>query len=354
MSRNSKILEWLAAHKEASHNELTGLIASADNSTLDYAAGLAREIASEVYGRKVYLRGLVEISNRCACGCYYCGLRAENCNVERYALSEEEIVRSCGECYVLGLRSFVLQSGEVHDRAEEVARVVRRLKEEYSDASVTLSLGEQPIEVYDRWRKAGADRYLLRHETATPEHYARLHPARQTYESRMRCLRALRSLGYQVGAGFMVGSPYQTEEELAREVEYLLELRPEMVGIGPFIPQHSTPFADMPRGGVEKTLLMVSLVRLALPKALIPSTTALASSDDSGMVRGILAGANVVMPNITPERYRPNYAIYDGKKSVGTESGEGIELLRRELAGVGYTVAMERGDHPDYVEKTKS
>lgn len=351
MSRNSKILEWLATHNEASHKELAGLIASADDSTLDYAAGLAREIASEVYGRKVYLRGLVEISNRCACGCYYCGLRAENSNVERYALSEEEILGACREGYVLGLRSFVLQSGEVYDRAEEIARVVRRLKEEYPDAAVTLSLGEQSEEVYALWREAGADRYLLRHETASREHYERLHPERQIYEARMRCLGTLRSLGYQVGAGFMVGSPYQREEELAREVEFLRELRPEMVGIGPFIPQSNTPFASHRRGSVELTLLMVSLARLALPKALIPATTALASSDGRGTVRGVLSGANVVMPNVTPQQYRPHYAIYDGKKSSGSESGEGLRLLQGELEGVGYTAAMERGDHPDFIKK---
>ena len=335
MSRNSKILEWLAAHNEASHKELAGLIASADDSTLDYAAGLAREIMSEVYGRKVYLRGLVEISNRCACGCYYCGLRAENSNVERYALSKEEIMGACTEGYRLGLRSFVLQGGEVRDNAESVADVVRTIK-------------QMMPEVYAFWREAGADRYLLRHETATKEHYARLHPERQTYESRMRCLGTLRSLGYQVGAGFMVGSPYQREEELARDVEFLLELRPEMVGIGPFIPQSNTPFANMKRGSMEQTLLMLSLVRIALPKVLLPATTALASSDKSGTVRGVLSGANVVMPNITPPQYRPHYAIYDGKKSIGSESGEGLRLLQEELLGVGYTAAMERGDHPDF------
>lgn len=348
MSAYKPILEWLALHHEASHEELRKVIATADGEVLNYASGLAREVAQDNFGKGVYIRGLVEISNRCSGGCYYCGLRAENLAVARYALSEEEIVRACSEGYAKGLRSFVLQGGEVHEGAERVAYLVQRIKRLMPDAAVTLSLGEQPSEVYDEWRKAGADRYLLRHETATKEHYERLHPARMSYENRLRCLGELRTLGYQVGAGFMVGSPYQSEEELAREVEFLLDFQPEMVGIGPFIPQHSTPFAEMPRGGVEQTLLMVSLARLALPKALIPSTTALASSDEQGMQRGILAGANVVMPNITPERYRPDYAIYDGKKSVGTESGEGIELLRRELEEISYTAQMVRGDHPDY------
>lgn len=350
MSAYKPILEWLATHHEASHRELVGLIRNADSKVLDYASGLAREVASEVFGNSVYIRGLVEISNRCSGGCYYCGLRAENRSLLRYTLSEEEIVTASREGYALGLRSFVLQGGEVHDRAEEVARVVRRVKEVCPEAAVTLSLGEQPSEVYELWRTAGADRYLLRHESATPSHYALLHPERQTYERKQHCLAELRALGYQIGAGFMVGSPYQTEEELAREVEYLLALRPEMVGIGPFIPQHSTPFADARRGSVEQTLLMVSLARVALPKALIPSTTALASSDVQGMTRGILAGANVVMPNITPSQYRPDYAIYDGKKSSGSESGEGIEQLRRELESVGYKAALVRGDHPDFVD----
>lgn len=351
MSAYKPILNWLATHHEASQKELVGLLRSADDEVLGYASGLAREVADDVFGKSVYVRGLLEISNRCSGGCYYCGLRAENVSLARYTLSEEEILKACHEGYAQGLRSFVLQGGEVHDRAEDIAAVVRRIKSEMPDVAVTLSLGEQPTKTYALWREAGADRYLLRHETATKEHYERLHPARMSHENRLRCLGELRALGYQVGAGFMVGSPYQSEYELAREVEFLLDFRPEMVGIGPFIPQHSTPFADMARGGVEQTLLMVSLARLALPKALIPSTTALASSDENGMIRGILAGANVVMPNITPERYRPDYAIYDGKKSVGTESGEGIELLRRELESVGYAAAMVRGDHPDFVDK---
>ncbi len=351
MSAYKSILERLATHHEVSQKELAGLLRSADNAVLNYAAGLAREVAQENFGKGVYIRGLVEISNRCLGGCYYCGLRAENLSLARYTLSEEDILKACHEGYAQGLRSFVLQGGEVHDRAEEIAAVVQRIKSELPDVAVTLSLGEQPTKTYALWRDAGADRYLLRHETATKEHYEKLHPARMRYEHRLQCLRDLRELGYQIGAGFMVGSPYQTEEELAREVEYLLELHPEMVGIGPFIPQHSTPFADMPRGGVEQTLLMVSLARLALPKALIPSTTALASSDQKGMIRGILAGSNVVMPNVTPAYYRSNYAIYDGKKSIGTESGEGLQELREELGTIGYEAVLTRGDHPDFVEK---
>lgn len=312
--------------------------------------GLAREVAVENYGHGVFVRGLVEVSNRCAGGCFYCGLRAENRNVNRYSLSEGEIVGACRNGYELGLRSFVLQGGEVYDKGQMVADVVRKVKTEMRDVAVTLSLGEQDAEIYDLWRKAGADRYLLRHETATKEHYAMLHPARMTFENRQRCIADLKVLGYQVGAGFMVGSPFQGTEELAREVEYLVGLQPQMVGIGPYIPQCDTPFADQKRGGVEQTLLMVALTRLALPKALIPSTTALASSDKQGMTRGILAGANVVMPNITPQHYRADYAIYDGKKSSGTEAGEGLQRLANELQMIGYESVLSRGDHADFVK----
>lgn len=348
MNNYKAILERLALHQEASHAELVRVISRADGDVLGYASGLAREVSQDTFGRKVYLRGLVEISNHCSGGCYYCGLRAENRGVNRYSLSEEEILEACTKGYDLGLRSFVLQGGEVKNDGLVVAEIVRKIKSKMPDVAVTLSLGEQSEEVYDLWRKAGADRYLLRHESATKEHYECLHPKRMSHENRLQCLQTLRTMGYQIGAGFMVGSPFQHEEELAREVEFLLHLRPEMVGIGPFIPQSATPFADKPRGGVEQTLLMVSLARLALPKALIPSTTALASSDSEGTTRGILAGANVVMPNVTPARYRPDYAIYDGKKSVGTESAEGLEALCEELQRVGYCAAMERGDHPDF------
>ena len=260
-------------------------------------------------------------------------------------------MEACKSGYELGLRSVVLQGGEVYDMNQRVANVVERIKSLMPDVAVTLSLGEQDAEVYELWRKAGADRYLLRHESATKEHYARLHPERMRFDNRQRCLADLKSLGYQVGAGFMVGSPFQRAEELAHEIEYLVGLQPQMVGIGPYIPQSDTPFADQKRGGVELTLLMVALTRMALPKALIPSTTALASSDEQGMTRGILAGANVVMPNITPYKYRADYAIYDGKKSSGTEAGEGLRQLQTEMEAIGYEAVLTRGDHLDFMKR---
>lgn len=327
---------------------LKTLIERPEECVLNYAGGLAREVAQEHFSKGVYLRGLVEVGSHCVGGCYYCGLRAENRELARYELTREEILNSCREGYALGFRSFVLQGGERYDRSESVAEVVRAIKAEIPEVAVTLSLGEQSREVYALWRKAGADRYLLRHETASREHYERLHPARMTHQRRLDCLSNLRAEGYQIGAGFMVGSPYQTSKELASELGFLAELRPEMVGIGPFLPQSATPFAEMPSGDVATTLLMISMVRLTLPKALIPATTALASRDENGTVRGVMAGANVVMPNLTPHHYRGGYAIYDGKKTIGSEAAEGISILSELLHKVGYEPRMTRGDHPDF------
>ncbi len=346
------ILHRLALGGEVTQEQLAELVALASETrVLDYARGLAREVRTEWYGNRVIVRGLVEISNRCSGGCYYCGLRAENGNVSRYELSEEEILDSCRAGYALGLRSFVLQGGERRNVTDSVARVVGLIKDEMPDVAVTLSLGEQSKQTYEQWRGAGADRYLLRHESATPSHYATLHPERMRWEERVECLRVLGNLGYQRGAGFMVGTPGQSVEMLAHEVKFVRELRPEMVGIGPFIPQSDTPFGGMPRGDVATTLMMLAMVRIALPKALMPATTALATTATNGTLIGVLSGSNVVMPNITPLKYRDSYAIYDGKKSSGTESAEGLERLAEELWSIGYEVTLGRGDHPEFVEK---
>lgn len=352
MTHYRDILDRLACGREASQEELAGLVSLAhDERVLSYAQGLAREVRTEWYGRGVYIRGLVEISNRCSQGCYYCGLRTENRSLERYELSEDEILAACHEGYALGLRSFVLQGGERRNITEQTTAVVRRIKEELPDVALTLSLGEQTESTYEAWRQAGADRYLLRHESATPSHYAMLHPERMSWKGRVECLQLLSRLGYQRGAGFMVGTPGQSEEMLAHEVDFLRDMRPEMVGIGPFLPQSDTPFGTMPSGDVATTLMMLALVRVALPKALMPATTALATTAGEGTQLGVLSGANVVMPNITPLLYRASYAIYDGKKSSGTESAEGLERLAEELHSIGYEAVMSRGDHPDFVEK---
>lgn len=318
------------------------LIEECDRESVERVCSAARATSEERFGRRVWLRGLVEVWSRCEGGCLYCGLRAENRELCRYEMPSEEIVEACHEGYSLGLRTFVLQGGQVRDRVEKVEEIVRTLKAKFPDAAVTLSLGEQPREVYERWRRAGADRYLLRHETAVEGHYRLLHPERMDFHHRRECLGWLKELGYQTGAGMMVGSPHQSAEDLVADLCYLADLQPDMVGIGPFMPQGQTPFAECVRGSVERTLLMVALVRLLLPTAMIPATTALASADGEGTLRGVLAGANVVMPNLTPQKYREQYAIYDHKKSTGSEAAEGVETLRANLASIGYEICWSR------------
>lgn len=325
-----------------SDQSLVRLIEECTEESVARVCRAARATSEEHFGRRVWLRGLVEVWSRCEGGCLYCGLRAENRELCRYEMTSEEIVEACREGYSLGLRTFVLQGGQVRDRVEMVESVVRTLKAEFPDAAVTLSLGEQPREVYEKWRRAGADRYLLRHETASERHYGLLHPERMNFHHRRECLGWLKELGYQTGAGMMVGSPWQRSEDLVADLHYLRELRPEMVGIGPFMPQSDTPLGEWPRGSVERTLLMVALVRLLLPTAMIPATTALASADGKGTLRGLLAGANVVMPNLTPQKYRAQYAIYDHKKSTGSEAAEGIDALRIALENINHKIDFGR------------
>lgn len=305
----------------------------------------ADKVRRQYYGTDVYIRGLIEISNFCKNDCLYCGIRRSNANAARYRLSEEEIFACCGQGYELGFRTFVLQGGEdSYHTARWVERVVSDIKENYPDCAVTLSLGERPREDYEIWYQAGADRYLLRHETASRSHYEKLHPPGQAYLRRMECLRDLKRIGYQTGAGFMVGSPFQGTEELIADMRFLREFQPHMVGIGPFIPHHDTPFAGEPAGSLECTLTMVALTRLTLPKALIPATTALGTIHPQGRELGLKAGANVVMPNLSPMHVRGQYSLYDNKACTGQEAAEGLEALKKSVAQAGYRVVVSRGD----------
>lgn len=305
----------------------------------------ADKVRRQYYGTDVYIRGLIEISNFCKNDCFYCGIRRSNANAARYRLSEEEILACCGQGYELGLRTFVLQGGEdSYHTTRWVERMVSDIKESYPDCAVTLSLGERPYKDYEIWHQAGADRYLLRHETASRSHYEKLHPPEQAYRRRMACLRDLKRIGYQTGAGFMVGSPFQRTEELIADMRFLRELQPHMVGIGPFIPHHDTPFAGEPAGSLERTLIMVALTRLLLPKALIPATTALGTIHPQGRELGLKAGANVVMPNLSPANVRGQYSLYDNKACTGQEAVEGLSALRESVAAAGYRVAVSRGD----------
>lgn len=305
----------------------------------------ADAVRRQHYGTDVYIRGLIEISNYCKNDCLYCGIRRSNGNVTRYRLSEEEILACCKQGYELGFRTFVLQGGEDgYHTTDCVKRIVAGIKKNHPDCAVTLSLGERPREDYEIWHQAGADRYLLRHETAARSHYEKLHPSKQRFDDRMACLRILKEIGYQTGAGFMVGSPFQGTAELIADMRFLQAFQPQMVGIGPFIPHHDTPFAGYQAGSLERTLIMVALTRLTLPGALIPATTALGTIHPQGQELGLKAGANVVMPNLSPVHVRGQYSLYDHKACTGQEAAEGLEALKESVAQAGYCVVVDRGD----------
>ena len=311
----------------------------------EYAAERAVAVRQKYYGKKVFIRALIEFTNYCKNNCFYCGIRAGNGKAERYRLTAEEILACAAEGYKLGFRTFVMQGGEDPFFTDEIlCDIVKRIKADHPDCAVTLSLGERNFESYKALREAGADRYLLRHETADPSHYAKLHPKSLSRENRKRCLWDLKNIGYQVGTGFMVESPYQTAFSLAEDMLFIKELRPAMVGIGPFITHKDTPFANEPSGTLELTLFMLSLIRLTLPYALIPATTALGTVAPNGRERGILVGANVVMPNLSPVGVRKKYALYDNKICTGEEAAECRHCLERRIESVGYKIKISRGD----------
>ena len=321
------------------------LLSLSDHDQLAWLMGQARAVADREFGRGVYIRGLIEISNHCKNGCYYCGIRNANACVERYRLSSEEIMACCRQGYELGFRTFVLQGGEDPFQDDDwLCEVIARIKEEYSDCALTLSVGERSEQVYERFRRAGADRYLLRHETANAVHYSMLHPESMSFENRMLCLRTLKALGFQTGAGMMVGSPGQTLECLVDDLLFLEALQPQMIGMGPFIPALHTPFAKEPAGSVPLTLLLLSVLRLRFPRVLLPATTALSTLDPQGQEKGLLAGANVIMPNLSPLTVRRKYALYADKKYMGNEAAEQIGRLDEKLKKIGFHISYERGD----------
>ena len=314
----------------------------------DKLFALAQQTAQQSFGRNIFVRGLIEFTNYCKNDCYYCGIRRSNKNAARYRLTRDEILECCRAGYALGFRTFVLQGGEDYTYSDDdIAAIVRGIKQQHPDCAVTLSIGERSRETYKLWKEAGADRYLLRHETADFNHYARLHPAELSAANRQSCLYTLKELGYQAGAGFMVGSPYQTAENLADDLMFLQKLRPQMIGIGPFIPHHDTPFKDEPAGSVELTLVLLAILRLLFPYVLLPATTALGTLCPGGRVLGIKAGANVIMPNLSPQNVRGKYLLYDNKLHSGAEAAEALELLKKEVAGIGYKIVAARGDYTE-------
>lgn len=317
-----------------------------------YTPDLAQELAlradrvrKQVYSDTVYIRGLIEISNICKNDCLYCGIRRSNTGCERYRLTQEEILSCCREGDALGFRTFVLQGGEDgYFTDERLESIVKAIKREFPHCAVTLSLGERSYNSYKRLFDAGADRYLLRHETADPVHYSRLHPGELTLDNRIRCLKDLKEIGYQVGCGFMVGSPYQTAAHIARDLKFIEEFKPDMCGIGPFIPHKDTPFRDFAAGSAEFTCFLLSVVRLMLPNVLLPATTALGSIKEGGREMGLKAGANVVMPNLSPQSVRAKYMLYNNKLSGGSESAQAVKELSERIKSVGYRIVNHRGD----------
>ena len=317
-------------------------------------AQMARSVVTERFGNAVYVRALIEISSYCRNNCNYCGLRCGNTLASRYRLGKEQILACCRKAALLGFNTFVLQGGEDPLQSDEwLAEVVSEIRAEFPNKAITLSVGERSTAGYELLRRAGADRYLLRHETADENHYLFLHPHAMSRANRLRCLADLRNLGYQVGTGMMIGSPGQVVEHLVADLMLLDELQPQMIGIGPFVPASGTPFEHEPVGGAELTLYLISLLRLRFPHALIPATTALATLLPDGTERGILAGANVVMPNFTPIEVRKDYSIYDNKKCNGSESAEQLDLLAERLEKIGYCIDYSRGDY-DARGKVKS
>lgn len=343
MKNYTQIIQKLALSGNASDEELAAVLTSdADPAQL---FELADDVRKRVYGTDVYIRGLIEISNYCRNNCLYCGIRAANQTVIRYRLTKEQILSCCKAGYGLGFRTFVMQGGEDGYYTDDVmCDIISAIKADFPDCAVTLSLGERSTESYRRMYDAGADRYLLRHETADDAHYSTLHPDTMKLAERKKCLLDLKSIGYQVGSGFMVGSPGQSVHTLIADLRFLQELCPDMIGIGPFISHKDTPFANEKNGSLELTLKLIAVLRLMFPHALIPATTALGTIAPDGRERGLRAGANVVMPNLSPDNVRALYSLYDNKAHSGCEAAESLELLKESVERAGYRVVVARGD----------
>ncbi len=340
------LIDKLELEEALSTEEWTTLFNQYTEEDAAYAAKRARNIADEIYGKEIYIRGLIEFTNYCKNDCYYCGIRRSNENTERYRLTTEQILSCCKTGWELGYRTFVLQGGEDGFYTDTwYQETIGRIKEAYPECAITLSLGERSRESYQKLFDAGADRYLLRHETANELHYGKLHPKELSIRNRKECLWNLREIGYQVGCGFMVGSPYQTWEDLAGDMKFIHELKPHMVGIGPFIPQKDTPFAKETQGSLSMTLFLLSLIRIMEKHVLLPATTALGTIAPKGRELGILAGANVIMPNLSPVDVREKYKLYDNKICTGEEAAECRGCIDRRITSIGYHIVNKRGDY---------
>ena len=339
------LIETLASTHTLPQSAYQKLVESYDSEAAAFAAQLARQAAQQSYGKTVFIRGLIEISNICKNDCLYCGIRRSNHACSRYRLTPEEILACTQEGYALGFRTFVMQGGEDGWFTDDVlCGLIRSIKDQFPDCAITLSLGERSPKSYQRLRASGADRYLLRHETADSVHYRALHPQEMSFDHRMQCLRTLKHLGFQTGCGFMVGSPHQTTAHIAGDLKFIEIFSPAMCGIGPFIPHADTPFRKEPAGSADLTCFLLSLVRLIHPKLLLPATTALGSVEQNGRERGILSGANVIMPNLSPVNVRDKYMLYNNKLSSGPEAAQNLKELKARMKAIGYEIVVDRGD----------
>ena len=341
-----EIVDEIKEKQNITIEQLQILLGETGKQNEEYLYVQAREVADAVYGKRVFKRGLIEFTNYCKNDCYYCGIRRSNANAGRYRLEKEVILDCCKKGYELGFRTFVLQGGEDgYFTDERVCELVSTIRKSFPDCAITLSIGEKSKESYQKYFEAGANRYLLRHETANDAHYQLLHPKELSLANRKQCLYDLKKIGYQVGCGFMVGSPGQTVETLYEDLQFIRELRPHMVGIGPFIPQKDTPFGEECAGTLEQTLRLLAIIRLLHPHVLLPATTALGTIHENGRELGILAGANVVMPNLSPQDAREKYTLYDNKIHSGDEAAEGDANLRKRMLEIGYELVTDRGDY---------
>lgn len=337
-----KIIDKLQKTNDLTDDEFLTLLSQPLEPYLTQTADAVRR---RIYSDKIYIRGLIEISNHCKNNCFYCGIRRANKNVLRYRLNHDDILNCCAEGYGLGFRTFVMQGGEDgYFTDEKMCAVIRDIKKKFPDCAVTLSLGERSYESYKAMYEAGADRYLLRHETACNELYSYLHPQSMSLENRKKCLFDLKKIGYQTGSGFMVGAPNQTLKDIISDIRFLQELEPQMIGIGPFISHKDTPFKDCENGSLELTLKLISVFRLIFPTVLLPATTALGSLSPGGRELGIISGANVIMPNLSPYNVRKLYTLYDNKLSTGSESAQSLSELKSQIKNIGYEIEISRGD----------
>lgn len=340
------LIDKLETTRTLTRNEFLTLLNNQTPENSQYIFERARAVRHDVYGHDVYMRGLIEFTSYCQNDCYYCGIRKSNRFAERYRLTKAQILECCAIGYELGFRTFVLQGGEDPFYTDnKIVDIVSSINNTYPDCAITLSIGEKSRESYQSYFDAGAQRYLLRHESANEDHYKKLHPKELSLEQRKRCLFDLKEIGYQVGCGFMVGSPYQTTQCLVDDLMFLKELDPHMVGIGPFIPHNRTPLAAEPAGTLELTLFLLGIIRLMLPKVLLPATTALGTIHPLGREQGVLAGANVVMPNLSPLSVRKKYILYDNKICTGDEAAECHQCMSGRMSNIGYHLAVSRGDY---------